>query len=98
MAPAILLVAGTLFLRGLGAVGVPAFSTWLDSARVALALMFLFTAAAHFNRMKEDLIRMVPPSFPNPRALVLATGLLEIAGAIGLLLPSTRRLRPGGWR
>jgi len=96
MAPAILLVAATLFLRGLGAVGVGAFSTWLDSARVALALMFLFTAAAHFNRMKDDLIRMVPPSFPNPRALVFATGLLEIAGAIGLLLPPTRRLAAWG--
>jgi uncharacterized membrane protein len=45
--------------------------------------------------MKDDLIRMVPPSFHNPRALVLATGLLEIAGAIGLLLPPTRRL--AGW-
>jgi len=96
MAPAILLVAATLFLRGLGAMGVGAFGTWLDSARVALALMFLFTAAAHFNRMKDDLIRMVPPSFPNPRALVLATGLLEMAGAIGLLLPSTRRLAAWG--
>jgi len=96
MAPAILLVAATLFLRGLGGVGVGAFSTWLDSARVALALMFLFTAAAHFNRMKDDLIRMVPPSFPNPRALVFATGVLEIAGAIGLLLPPTRRLAAWG--
>ncbi len=98
MAPAILLVAATLFLKGLGAVGVTAFGAWLDSARVALALMFLFTASAHFTRMKEDLIRMVPPSFHNPRALVLATGLLEIAGAIGLLLPPTRGWRPGGWR
>ena len=96
MAPAILLVAATLFLRGLGGVGVGAFSTWLDSARVALALMFLFTAAAHFNRMKDDLIRMVPPSFPNPRVLVFATGVLEIAGAIGLLLPPTRRLAAWG--
>ena len=96
MAPAILLVAATLFLKGLGAVGVTAFGAWLDSARVALALMFLFTASAHFTRMKEDLIRMVPPSFPNPRALVLATGLLEIAGAIGLLLPPTRRLAAWG--
>jgi uncharacterized membrane protein len=72
-----------------------AFDTWVDSARVALALMFLFTAAAHFTRMKEDLVRMVPPSFPNPRALVFATGVLEILGAIGLLVPATRR--PAAW-
>jgi len=75
---------------------VAAFETWMDSARFALALMFVFTASAHFNRMKEDLVRMVPPSFPNPRALVFATGMLEIAGAIGLLVPATRRLAAWG--
>jgi uncharacterized membrane protein len=96
VAPAILLVAATLLFRGLGALGVAAFETWMDSARFALALMFVFTATAHFNRMKEDLVRMVPPSFPNPRALVFATGMLEIAGAIGLLVPATRRLAAWG--
>jgi uncharacterized membrane protein len=96
MAPAVLLVVATLVFRGLGALGVDAFPTWLDSARAALALMFLFTATAHFNRMKDDLIRMVPPSFPNPRALVLATGVLEILGAVGLLVPATRRLAAWG--
>jgi len=39
---------------------------------------------------------MVPPSFPNPRALVFATGVLEIARAIGLLLPPTRSLAAWG--
>jgi uncharacterized membrane protein len=96
MAPAILLIGATLVFRGLGALGVGAFNTWVDSTRVALALMFLFTAAAHFNRMKDDLIRMVPPSFPNPRVLVFATGALEILGAIGLLVPATRRLAAWG--
>lgn len=96
MAPAILLIGATLVFRGLGALGVGAFDTWVDSTRVALALMFLFTAAAHFNRMKDDLIRMVPPSFANPRALVFATGALEILGAIGLLVPATRRLAAWG--
>jgi uncharacterized membrane protein len=95
MAPAIVLVGATLVFRGLGALGIDTFGIWIDSARIALALMFLFTATAHFNRMKEDLIRMVPPSFPNPRALVFVTGLLEIAGAFGLLVPGTRRLAAG---
>jgi uncharacterized membrane protein len=92
----VLFLAAILVFRGLGAVGVPSFGTWLDCTRLALALTFLFTAAAHFNRMKDDLVRMVPPSLPNPRALVFVTGLLEIAGAIGLLLPATRRLAAGG--
>ena len=32
---------------------------------------------------------MVPPIFPRPDLLVTVTGLLEILGAIGLLIPST---------
>ena len=92
MAPVFVLVGATLFLRALGALGVDAFATWIDSARVALALMFLFTASAHFTRMREDLVRMVPPSFPKPEALVFVTGILEVAGAIGLLVPATRRI------
>jgi uncharacterized membrane protein len=32
---------------------------------------------------------MVPPSLPAPAALVALTGVLEVTGAIGLLLPST---------
>lgn len=41
--------------------------------------------------MKEDLVRMMPPSIPWPRAMVYFTGVCEIAGAGGLLLPEFRR-------
>jgi uncharacterized membrane protein len=53
--------------------------------------MLFFTASAHFTRMRDDLVRMMPPSFPWPRALVFFTGLCEIAGAVGLLLSPTIR-------
>src|SRR5215471_14693934 len=70
--------------------GVVAFQSWILSARVALALMFLFTATSHFTPMKKDLIAMVPPGLPRPDLLVLLTGIAELAGAIGLLIPATR--------
>ncbi len=35
---------------------------------------------------------MVPPSFPRPDLFVTVTGVLEILGAIGILVPGTRRL------
>jgi uncharacterized membrane protein len=57
--------------------------------RAALATVFFFTAAAHFTPRKKDLIAMVPPALPRPDVLVLATGIAEIAGAIGLLFPPT---------
>jgi uncharacterized membrane protein len=53
--------------------------------------MFVFTAGSHFHpRTRPDLIRMVPTSLPAPALLVTATGVLELLGAIGLLVPWTR--------
>ncbi len=54
--------------------------------------MLLFTASAHFTSMKEDLIRMVPSWVPGPRAVVFLTGICELLGAFGLLLPSVQRV------
>jgi uncharacterized membrane protein len=52
--------------------------------------MLLFTSSAHFTAMRHDLARMVPPAIPNPMAFVYFTGLCEVLGAIGLLIPATR--------
>jgi uncharacterized membrane protein len=54
--------------------------------------MFLFTASAHFMSTRRDLVAMVPAAFPRPELLVSVTGVLEILGAIGLLIPATRGL------
>jgi len=86
----ILLVSGLIF-RGLGLAGIHAFDTWQVSARNALSVMLLFTGVSHFTFMKEDFVRMMPASIPRPRAMVYFTGVCEIAGAIGLLLPDFRR-------
>jgi uncharacterized membrane protein len=87
----LILVLSCLIFRGLGFVGIPAFSTWQACARDALSLMLVFTGASHFTFMKEDFVRMMPPSIPWPRAMVYFTGVCEIAGAVGLFLPEFRR-------
>jgi uncharacterized membrane protein len=76
-----------LIFRGVGALGVPLFATWHDSARYALAAMFFFTAITHFTRMKREHARMVPKVFPYPLAVIYFTGVLEFLGAGGLLEP-----------
>lgn len=81
------LLISWLAFRLLGGFGVPIFLSWHESLRYALAVMFLFTSVAHFNRMKHDLARMIPAWMPNPLFIVYLTGLLEFAGAIGLLFP-----------
>jgi uncharacterized membrane protein/quinol monooxygenase YgiN len=64
--------------------------------RLGLAVMFVFTGASHFLWLRSDLIAMVPPVLPAPGLLVTVTGVLEIAGAVGLLLPATAAWAAGG--
>lgn len=80
-----------LIFRALGFAGVPAFTTWQASARDALSLILVFAGVSHFTSMREDFLRMMPPWIPWPRAMVYFTGICEIAGAVGLLLPEFRR-------
>ena len=67
---------------------LPVSYGWWTSLRLALAGMFLLTASAHWGRRRPDLIRMVPPAFSRPDILVTITGILEICGAIGLMIPA----------
>jgi uncharacterized membrane protein len=92
MAPLIVLVTVTLLARLTGQLGVASLRDWRSATRIGLAVMLCFTAAAHFNSMRADLVRMVPPAIPNPEFMVTLTGVCEILGAIGLLIPRTRRL------
>jgi uncharacterized membrane protein len=88
MAPLVVLIFGSLALWVAGRLGVTMFQHTSSVLRTALALMFFLTASAHWGKRRQDLIRMVPPVFPAPKLLVTMTGILELAGAIGLLIPS----------
>jgi uncharacterized membrane protein len=93
MAPLIALFAGGILARLAGLAGVDALDGWWPALRVGLALMFLLTGLAHFGLgRRADLIAMVPPRLPRPDLLVTVTGVLELAGAAGLLIPATARL------
>jgi uncharacterized membrane protein len=86
----IVLFGSLLLYRILGALGVTVLDAWTASARFALATMFVFTAISHFAPMRRDLVAMVPPGLPRPDLLVSLTGLMELAGAVGLLFEATR--------
>jgi uncharacterized membrane protein len=81
-----LLVLAVLFI----VLSLAGLNWWL-ALRVALGAMFLLTASAHWGKRRPDLIRMVPAMFPRPDLLVTMTGILEIAGAVGLLYAPTAR-------
>ena len=91
MAPLITLLLGTIAARSVGWLGVGYVNSWNAAIAVGLAAMFVMTGFAHFAPgMRRDLIAIVPPRLPAPASLVTATGLLELLGAAGLLVPTTR--------
>jgi uncharacterized membrane protein len=92
MSPLVVLVVVILVARGIGQLGVAQLRDWAASTRVGLAVMLCFTAAAHFTSMRPDMVAMVPPYVPNPEFMVTFTGICEILGAVGLLVPRTRRI------
>ena len=79
-------VIASVLLRGAGWLGVKWFASWRHAIRVALAIMFLFRGATHFSDMQHDYLAMIPAPLPKGLWVIYLTGLLEIAGAIGLLV------------
>ena len=59
------------------------------SALTGLAAMFVLTGVAHFVGKRAELVGMVPPFLPAPELLVTVTGVLELAGAAGLVWSRT---------
>jgi uncharacterized membrane protein len=68
----------------------------LTALRIVLAVMFVGMGVLHFvPSVARGMAAMIPPvlvrpGWPSRRALVVFTGLCEVAGGIGLLVPQTR--------
>jgi uncharacterized membrane protein len=59
--------------------------------RLILAAIYLGIGSLHL-AAPDKFLAIMPPVIPFPREVVVFTGACEIAGAIGLLTPATRRL------
>lgn len=72
----------------------------LPRSRVRAALLllasifFLFAGVSHFTS-PTFFVSIVPPYLPAHLALVYVSGVFEVLGGLGLLVPATRR--PAGW-
>ena len=91
MAPLLTLLLGSLAARVVGWLGVDYVDSWPWAIAIGLAAMFALTGVAHFVQpLRNDMIAIVPPRLPAPALLVTITGVLELLGAVGLLIPATR--------
>jgi uncharacterized membrane protein len=64
------------------------------AGRIAMSAMLLFTATGHF-MFTKGMTMMLPDFLPFKTELIYLTGLIEIAAAIGLLIPGLSMLT--GW-
>lgn len=93
MKPLIVLFV-TCVLATLGIRGITGKFDHAFAGRIAMSVMLLFTAMGHF-KFREGMARMLPEWTPAKSGLVLFTGLIEIAAAMGLQIASVRTLT--GW-
>jgi len=61
---------------------------------VRLGAFFLFAGTMHFLKPRPY-VAIVPDALPRKREIVFASGVAELAGGAGVLVPRTRRL--AGW-
>lgn len=96
MEPLITLLSVTLVLLLLGVFGVRALRRVPTALRGGLSAMFVLTGVSHFTGMRAEMIAMVPDVLPAPDLLVTLTGIAELAGALGLLVPRLHVLAASG--
>jgi uncharacterized membrane protein len=81
---ALLLVVSYASIRVFGGSGELA-------GRISIAVLFCFTALGHFTKPRE-MLEMLPPWVPSRKLVILLSGVLELAFAIGILIPAISRL------
>ncbi len=61
------------------------------AGRIAMSAMLVFTAIGHF-MFSNGMSMMVPVFIPFKKEMVYGTGLLEIVGALGLILAAEQKI------
>jgi uncharacterized membrane protein len=73
---------------------VGSWNRWRGVLRVVLAVFFVVAGVLHFLK-PEVYVQIVPPYLPFPLALVYVSGVCEVLGGCGVLIPRLRNL--AGW-
>jgi len=61
-----------------------------NKVRFLIAFLFIFTGILHFT-LTDKFVQIIPSFIPAPLEVVYASGVIEILGAIGLLIPKYKR-------
>lgn len=82
---------GTFLLALLGTTIIQGNWNFLFSGNLGMAVFIIFTGLSHF-KFQKGMAMMIPDFMPAKMFWVYATGFIEIAAGIGLMIPSIREL------
>ena len=85
------ILAITFILSLLGTKIVEGNLDFLFSGNLGMSVFLFFTGISHF-RFQKGMAMMIPDVFPAKMFLVYLTGVLEIASAVGLMIPQIRTI------
>ena len=90
MKPLIVLIVVFVVSLGISWLYGNGFNYTLSGA-IAMSAMLLLTAFGHF-KFAKGMEAMLPAIIPYKKVVVFSTGIFEIAGAIGLLIPQLKQV------
>jgi uncharacterized membrane protein len=67
----------------------------MTKGRIAMGALYLVAGGLHFV-LTPAYVRIMPPALPDPVLLVEISGVCEMLGGLGVLLPPTRRAAAWG--
>ncbi|MFP3599175.1 hypothetical protein [Chryseobacterium sp. SIMBA_029] len=82
---------GTFLLALLGTTIIQGNWNFLFSGNLGMAVFIIFTGLSHF-KFQKGMAMMIPDFMPTKMFWVYATGFIEIAAGIGLMIPSIREI------
>jgi uncharacterized membrane protein len=91
---AFFLIAVIIIIGVASLINAPGFRDARGRMRWAMAIVYVAFGFFHIT-FASEFLPIMPPILPFPREIVLFTGVCEIAGGLGLLIPATRRWAGG---
>lgn len=82
---------GTFLLSLLATAIIQGSWNFLFSGNLGMAVFIIFTGLSHF-KFQKGMAMMIPEYIPGKMFWVYATGFIEIAAGIGLMIPSIREI------
>ncbi|HEY8563593.1 MAG TPA: DoxX family membrane protein [Pyrinomonadaceae bacterium] len=86
----LIIIAAAAVLQLAAKIGLNPQKSFRENARLGSGFAFMFSGVSHF-LIPEKFMSMMPPVLPAPLFLVYLSGVFEVLGGIGLMIPAAQK-------